>query len=572
MIKLSVRRPIAVSMGYVAVALLGVAAWRNIPVELMPDADLPRLQITSNWRGASPETMEAFVTAPLERTVQQVRGVEKITSRSEEEQGEGRTTIDVEFARNTDMDFARLELSEGLAAVERELPEAARSPQVSPYVPDEFQDQNKAFLSYTVTAPFTLEAVRAHVDDVILPEILQVDGVADVRVWGGRDRLLELEFDETELRSLGLTVNQIYTQVSSLEFVSEAGLVDDAGMERTLAIRQTAGSVDDIRNLVVLSSQGRHVRLDDIAIVRDTYEDPQGYYRIDGNPALAFQVYKEHGTNTVAAAGRVKARLVEIERLHPAGLRLILDEDESEDIETQLTDLRERAVVAAIVIFSVLLIFLQSFRSAAIIFATIAFSILIALNLIYFGGLTLNVLTLMGLAMGFGLIVDNAIVVLENIYRKRRGGESAKEAAFAGAKEVVLPILAATLTTLIVFIPFVYLQGELRVYYVPLAIVVGMSLLASLVVAFSFIPALAARALEKGIVVADELGGDHAQKDPFYVRLYAGMVGFTTRYPWVTVVSAVIAVYASWTLFDKYVNRGVVWGGVWGQQTYISIR
>ena len=134
---------------------------------------------------------------------------------------------------------------------------------------------------------------------------------------------------------------------------------------------------------------------------------------------------------------------------------MILDDDESEEIRTQLTDLRERAIVAALVIFCVLLLFLQSFRSAAIIFATIAFSILIALNLIYFGGYTLNVLTLMGLAMGFGLIVDNAIVVLENVYRRRRAGDDPEVAAFKGAREVVLPILAATLTTLIVFIPFV---------------------------------------------------------------------------------------------------------------------
>ena len=567
MIRLAVKRPVAVSMFYVAVALLGVVAWRNIPIELLPDTELPQLTVEAFWRGASPEATEAFLTAPLEAAIQQVRGVDKISSTSEEQQGQGVARITVEFERDVDMDFVRLELSERLAVLEDELPVGVVGPNVSPYVPREFEDQYRPFLEYTITAPFTLEAIRAHLDDIVGPEILQVEGVATIDIRGGRDRLLELEFDQDALRSLGLSPLTIRQRVLDLEQVREAGTVYDNGKLRNLAVRQRAGSVADIRNLVVLSDKGRLVRLSDVAVVRDTYEDYTSHYRIDGQPAIAFSVIKEHGTNTVEVADRVKARLAGIEHLNPAGARIFLDWDESEDIRAQLTDLRERAIVAALVIFAVLLLFLQSFRSAAIIFATIAFSILIALNLIYFGGLTLNVLTLMGLAMGFGLIVDNAIVVLENVYRKRRAGEAPEEAAVAGTREVVLPIMAATATTLIVFIPFVYLQGELRVYYVPLAIVVGMSLLASLLVAFSFIPSLAARILGS-VAVSSAL----VERDPVYVRAYGSMVGFTSRNPWITIAVAMGAFYGSWHLFDKYVNRGVLWGGLFGSSSYIDIR
>lgn len=567
MIKLAVKRPVAVSMFYVAVALLGVAAWRNIPIELLPDTELPQLTVEAFWRGASPEATEAFLTAPLEAAIQQVRGVDKISSTSEEQQGQGVARITVEFERDVDMDFVRLELSERLAVLEDELPVGVVGPNVSPYVPREFEDQYRPFLEYTITAPFTLEAIRAHLDDIVGPEILQVEGVATIDIRGGRDRLLELEFDQDALRSLGLSPQTIRQRVLDLEQVREAGAVYDNGKLRNLAVRQRVGSVADIRNLVVLSDKGRLVRLSDVAIVRDTYEDYRSHYRIDGQPAIAFSVIKEHGTNTVEVADRVKARLASIEHLNPVGARVFLDWDESEDIRAQLTDLRERAIVAALVIFAVLLLFLQSFRSAAIIFATIAFSILIALNLIYFGGLTLNVLTLMGLAMGFGLIVDNAIVVLENVYRKRRGGEAPEVAAVTGTREVVLPIMAATATTLIVFIPFVYLQGELRVYYVPLAIVVGMSLLASLLVAFSFIPSLAARILGNVAVSSASV-----ERDPVYVRAYGSMVGFTSRNPWITIAVAMGAFYGSWHLFDKYVNRGVLWGGLFGSDSYIDIR
>ena len=188
MIRLSLRRPVAVAMTYAAVALLGVASWRNIPIELLPDTRLPRLTINGDWRGASPETVEAFLTAPLEAAVQQVRGVEKIVSQSFEDQGTGRAQIEVEFQRDTDMDFARLDLSERIATLEETLPAGVGRVQVSQYVPQEFAEQNSPFLFYTFTGPFTLEALRRHLDDVIAPELSQLDGVSLVRVFGGRDR------------------------------------------------------------------------------------------------------------------------------------------------------------------------------------------------------------------------------------------------------------------------------------------------------------------------------------------------------------------------------------------------
>jgi HAE1 family hydrophobic/amphiphilic exporter-1 len=574
-IRLSIRRPVAVTMAYLAVALLGVAAWRNIPIELLPDTQLPQLHVTAQWRGASPEALEAFVTAPLEAAVQQVRGVEKITSTSSEQWGLARANITVEFTRGTDMDFARLDLSERLAAIDEDLPAEVPAPMIEPYVPEEFRQQQRAFLSYTLTGPYTLEALRALVDDDLVPDLLQVDGVAGVEASGGRERLVEISLDERKVNALGLEPGRVWQKIRELEYVSEAGVVEEGGLLRTIAIRHRTESAEQIRQAPLLIDRGRLVRVRDVATVHDTYEDPQSYYRIDGQPAVAFEVHKEVGVNTVQLADRVKARLAELEPAQPSGVRLILDEDESEAIKAQLTDLRYRALIAAGVIFVVLLVFLRSFRSAGIVFATIGFSVLIALNLIYFGGLTLNVLTLMGLAMGFGLIVDNAIVVLENIYRKVHEGEQAADgdataAAEAGARQVVLPILAATLTTIIVFIPFVYLQGELRVYYVPLAIVVGMSLLASLFVAFTFIPALAAKLFrsqgERGRYAAES-----SSRPPVYVRVYSTLLGVTLRFPIVTVLVALSVLAGSWHLFDKYVTRGVLWRSWWGQQTYIDV-
>ncbi|HEX2209771.1 MAG TPA: efflux RND transporter permease subunit [Longimicrobium sp.] len=565
MIRFSIHRPVAVGMLYAALALLGVASWLNVPVELLPETELPRLRITAQWPGASPEVTEAFLTSPIEAAVQQVRGVEKVTSTSQEERG----VIEVQFGREADMDFARLELSEQLAALDENLPEGALRPIVEPYVPEEFQEQSRPFLRYTLTGPFTTEALRTLLNDVVAPELRQVEGVADVQGYGGRDRVLEVALDEQRILALGLLPETVRQRVQALDDVREAGTVRRGGMVYTLAIRESAESAARIRRLPLLTDRGRIVRLQDVAVVRDTYEEPRAFYRIDGQPAVSFQVVKEIGTNVVEVADAARARLAAVEPRLPGGARLILDDDESEAVRTQLTDLRGRAASSALIVFVVLFFFLRSFRSAAIVFSSIAFAVLITLNLIYFGGLTLNVLTLMGLAMGFGLIIDNAVVVLENVFRHARTAPDAEAAAERGAREMVLPVLAATLTTIIVFIPFIYLQGELRLFYVPLAIVVGFTNLASLLVTFSFTPALAGRLLGSRVRRLKERA--RTERTPLYTRVYASLVGATLRHPWVAVAASVLALAGSGYLFDKYVTRGTVWRPWYEEDSYIRI-
>ncbi|MCI0435813.1 MAG: efflux RND transporter permease subunit, partial [Gemmatimonadetes bacterium] len=571
MIDQSIRRPVTVVMAYTTVAALGVLAWRNIPIELLPDTDLPQLTITAGWPGSSPEVVEAFLTSPIEAEVQQVRGVEKVTSTSTE----ANTSITVQFALETDMEFARMELSERLGALEDRLPVGSSPPSVTPYVPDDFEDQRSPLLTYMVTGPYTLETLREYLEDDVEPQLAQVEGVGYVEVLGGRRRVLEIELDEERIQALGLRPEAVNAAVRAMEIVREAGAVRTAsGLSRTLAIRERAENIGQIRQLPVLIDQGRIVRVGDVARLHDTYEEARGYYRIDGFPAAAVYIRKAPRVNAVATADRVKAAIALVEPHAPKGVRFILDEnsDQSTRIRAQLSDLRNRALISATIVLCVLLLFLRSFRAAIIVFSTVLFAELIALNFIYFGGLTLNVLTLMGLAMGFGLVVDNAIVVLENTYRLRKRGLSALEAARSGAREVVVPILGATGTTVVVMIPFVYLQGELRIYYVPLAIVVGLSLIASFFVAFTFIPALASRLLGKRgegtpapvvgesreqAAAASGSGSVATVQQIWIVRLYSGLVRTSLRHAWTTVVVAVLMLGGCYYLFNKYVSRGM---------------
>ena len=583
----SIRRPVAVAMGCLAVALMGASAWRNIPIELLPDTDLPRLNVTARWRGASPETVEAFLTSPIEAVVQQVRGVEKVISVSWENQGTGTSDVEVHFSRDTDMDFARLDLSERLSALEEELPPAVERVLVLPYIPPEFESRSRrGFLRYTYTGPYTLEALRADLDDRMVPDLSQIEGVALVQASGGRERLIEIELNEDRVSSLGLSPGAVGRRINDLDLVREAGAIRTGDQERSVTIQNRVARAEEIRGTVLLENRGSLVRVADVADVRDSYEEPRSYDRIGGRPAVSFVVIREIGANTVRVADAVKARVAQLEGASLAGTSMILDYDESEDIKEQLTDLRARALISAFVIFVVLLLFLRSFRSAGVVFMTIAFSVLISLNLIYFGGMTLNLLTLMGLAMGFGLIVDNAIVVLESVFRRWQAGRDPVSAATEGARQVVLPILTSTATTLIVFVPFVFLQGELRVFYVPLAIVVALTLVASLLVAFTFIPALAARVLpgvRRGTGARTAASpGEHAANQaagmpprrtpPLYARIYATVIGFTLRHAWLAVTVAVLAFGGSWYLFENHVTRGVLWGGgMGGLDTYVVI-
>lgn len=571
MIRGSIRRPVMVTMIYLVLTALGAVAWQKIPIELLPNTNLPRLTVNAVWSGASAEALEAFVTSPLEGEIQQIRGVETVNSRSN---ADGRAAVDVTFSRNTDMEFTRLELSERLAALARDrFPVGAQRPTITPYVPEALADQQTEFLRYRVTGPYQMEALIEHIEDVIQPAIQAVEGVSTVDIYGQSRRQIVLVMNEPKIAALGLTPATISQALRDIEFWREVGSVQEGDLVRTVVIRQRADSLIDLRKVILLSNGGRIIRVSDVAEVYDTFREPTRYDRIDGFPAVSFGVTREPRTNAVAIADRVKARVDSLQALHPQGVRLILQTDESKAIKTQLTDLRNRSLMSAAIIFVVLLLFLQSFRSAFIVFSTIAFSVLITLNLMYAVGYTLNVLSLMALAMGFGIVVDTAIVVLENIYRRWRLGESPEYAAEEGSREVVLAILAGTLTTIVVFIPFVYLQGELRIFYLPLAIIVGFSQVASLFVAFTFIPALAARLLRARSAERDLRSVDAVErKRPFYVRGYAGLLGVTLRFPWVSAMVVALMLGGSYYLFDKYVQRQMRWGNWAGQRSMVAVR
>ena len=577
MIDLAIRRPVATAAIYVALFALGVWSFSLIPVEDMPDVEFPRLTVTATWSGASPEALEAFVTAPLEAVIQQVGGVERVVSESSaDRRGTGSSArIDVEFERETRMEFARLALSERINSIRDELPEGV-SPDISPYVPQEFAEESEELLSFSLTGPYTFSRLGEIADEEIAAALRGLPGVSAVQVLGAERREIAIELDRGRLEALGLRPEMVRRRIQELSTPRAPGSVELDGRQLAISVRTRAIEVSDIEDMIVLTRPDGPVRVGDLGQVRDQTEDPYSFWRINGQPTITLGVHRQSGTNVIRVADRVKAEMAELAETLPTGAQIELRRDQSDTIREQITDLRLRAIAAALVIFLVLMLFLRSLGAVLVVFATIGFSVLIAVNFLYLGGFSLNLLTLAGLAWGFGLVVDNGIVVLENVERHRRGGASPAKAASRGARQVVLPVIAATMTTAIVLVPFLFLQGELRVYYLPLSYAVGFSIIASLFVAFTFVPALAARVTGMGGArrtppASRTAAPGFAGAEPFYIRGYRALLGFGLRHPALVALVCLGSLGGSWYLFDTHVSKGTRWSGFGGQDTYIRI-
>jgi multidrug efflux pump subunit AcrB len=315
MIRLSIRRPVAVAMLYIAVGLLGVSAWRNIPIDQVPDASFPRLTLSFNWAGASPETVEAFATAPIEAAVQQVKWVERITSQSRE----NGASITVEFAREADMNMVRLDLSERLAVVEESLPDGVGAVIIQPYLPREIQAQARApVLRYTFTGPFLLEALYAHLDRAVAPELIKVPGVDRVNLSGGRARLLEIELDPERVAALGLSLGRVSNAIRDLNLVREAGAVRQSDHEWTITLRNRPVDIADVRQADP-AHRRRHPHASTTWPPSGTPSRRPG--PTTGSMAARGQLRGDAGPGRQhrGLADRVKARIDELQALNPAG-------------------------------------------------------------------------------------------------------------------------------------------------------------------------------------------------------------------------------------------------------------
>jgi HAE1 family hydrophobic/amphiphilic exporter-1 len=465
------------------IVLLGAISLTRLPVDLMPEFAQPTISVSVNYSGVGPLEMEQLVTRPLEQAASATPGVEQVNSSS----SEGRSQVRMNFAWGTDMSEALDEVRSRIDRVSGRLPEDADPVQIFK------ADANaQPIINLAVEGDFDPVTLREIAQNELGPRLERAPGVAAVTVNGGLRRQIHVELSREKITALNLSVDRVVQILRQENQNTPLGEVSQGDATYLVRSQGEFSSLDDIRNIVVTIRDGVPLYLRDVAEVIDSTEDRRQFLQIDGRPAVRMFVNKQTGENTVAVATAIKEEVERINREVP-GIRMLVINDQSTFIERAIDNVQEHALIGGALVVLIIFAFLRDFRSTLIVSTSIPISVIGTFALLYFGGFTLNTMTFGGLALGIGMIVDAAIVVLENTHRHLHMGKDKMTAAIDGSEEVWSAILTATLTHIAVFIPLLFLSGTSSILFGQLSVVVMFSLVMSLFVAVTIVPVLCSR-------------------------------------------------------------------------------
>jgi HAE1 family hydrophobic/amphiphilic exporter-1 len=487
--RFAIQRPVMMAMISSIVILIGGISLSRLPVDLLPDISQPTVNVRVNYTGVGPLEMEELVIRPLEQQLSAVAGLEQMTSNA----NEGSASIQLNFVWGSDLNEAMNEIRTRIDRVRGRLPEDADPPQILKF------DSNSAPIMglalESTDGSLNRVALRELAENVLSQRIERVPGVAAVTVGGGLRRQIHVNLSREKITALDLSVDRVVNILKSENQNIPIGEVYQGDRALLLRSQGEFQNLEQISNLVVLTKNGVPVYVKDIADVEDSTEDIRSVLRINGRPGVRLQVTKQSGTNTVQIAVGVREEIERINREVP-GVRISLLDDSAKFIERSISAVQEHVMIGSILVVLIIFMFLRNFRSTLIVCTSIPISVIGTFALLYFGGLTLNTMTFGGLALGVGMIVDAAIVVLENSFRHmEHHGKDRMTASIDGSEEVWSAILASILTHIAVFVPLLFLEGISSVMFRQLSIVVVFSLLMSLFVAVTLVPVLCSRLL-----------------------------------------------------------------------------
>ena len=480
-IELSLRRRVTVAMAAIAVSLFGGVAFTRLPVNLLPDISYPSLTIETRFPGAAPSEVESLVTRPIEEAVGIVAGVQRLESVSRP----GLSQVTLEFGWERDMDFASLDVRQKLDLVT--LPRQVGKP-----ILQRFDPENDPVLRLYLTGTDDLFLLRYVGEEVLKKDLESTAGLAAVKVQGGYEEEILVQVDEGKISLLGLNIAQVREKLAQENINQAGGSLYEQEARYLVRSRNEFEDLDDILETTVFSEGARLVTLGDVATVERTHKKREVITRFAGEEAVELALYKEGDANTVGVARAIEQRLEKIREELPQGIEIAVGTDQSRFIRASIDEVLSNAIVGGAIAIVILLLFLKDLRSTLVIGISIPLSIVATFFLMYRTGTSLNIMSLGGLALGVGMLVDNAIVVLESIYKRRERGESPDDAAREGASEVGTAVVASTLTTVAVFLPVVFLEGIAAQLFRDQAVTVSFSLIASLAVSLTLIPMLVA--------------------------------------------------------------------------------
>ena len=512
------RRPVTVVVFFVALVIFGVISFRELPVDLLPDLSFPTLTIRTEYPGVAPADVETFVTTPIEDAVGIVSGLVDISSISRA----GLSDVIMEFAWGTDMDFAAIDVREQLAQLA--LPAAAEDPILLRFDPA-LDPIMRISVGSAEAGEVTLAdqaGLRLLAEQSIKQRLESIDGVAAAIVSGGVEEEIQINVDQSRAALLDVPLSQIANRLQRENVDVTGGSIADGAAEYIVRVLARFADLEEIGRIVVGEVGDVQVRLQDLAEVRSGYQEQSTITRTNRRPSVEVAIHKEAAANTVAVADAVRARLAEVEEelAGVVNVELRVVSDQSRFIEQSIRDVIQAAVLGGLLAIAVLYLFLRRLRSTVVVGLAIPISVVASFFLMFVGGVSLNIMSLGGLALGIGMLLDSSIVVLESIDRRLSAGADRGDAARAGGGEVGGAVVAATLTTLCVFIPVVFVSGIAGQLFVDPALTVTFSLVVSLAVALTLIPMASAAGLR---APESEPGPDRpaAAGEPLSVRMAA---------------------------------------------------
>ena len=480
MIRAAVNRPAVMWALAVAMLLAGSIAFTRLPLATRTAVELPRLNVNATWSGASPEVMEAYVTAPLEGAVQGVRGVKRVNSTSRD----GTSSLTVELEPQADVQMARLGILERLELLRKELPPGVTQPSVSNFVPEGLEEA--PLLSLIITGPYTPGALQRTLNERVKPRLSNVPGVAGVTSRGGTTFGVAVSYDAARLRQLGIAPERLSEAIASARVVAPLGTLTRGTQVKAVVLRDQPAALDSLARLPVVAPGGRRFMLGELALVR-AEEDARGqFFRINGRPAVALDVTRQPGADAIATAATLRREITTLGAQLPPGMKLTVASDESIALAEELQDLARRSGMAMFAVTVVLLLMLRPRRGVRAVMGTTAVAVAATALTLYLFGIPANLLTLAGLGMGVGILVQNAIVVVERLALAPDTPPSRAEVA----RRMAPAVLGSTLTTAVVLLPFLYLQGNTRAAFTPFALAFVIALGWSVFTALVMVPSV----------------------------------------------------------------------------------
>jgi HAE1 family hydrophobic/amphiphilic exporter-1 len=502
-VEMATRRRVTVGMVTLTFVLFGLIALSGLKVNLLPDLTYPTLTVRTEYEGAAPMEIENLISQPVEEAIGVVKNLRKIHSVSRT----GQSDVVLEFAWGTNMDQAGLDVRDKLDILE--LPLDAKKPVLLRFNPSTDPIMR---LSLSVAADgkgaaaneAELKQLRRFADDELKKRLEPTPGVAAVKVGGGLEDQIDVEIDQQRLQQVNLNVADVTKRLADENVNVSGGRIENGSQRYLVRTVNQFGNLDEMRNLLIKVDGGVPVRLKDVAEVRQGYKEREGIVRVDGHEAIELAVYKEGDANTVSVAGAVKKQLERLKTILPTNAKLDTIDDQSIFIQSSLDDVRNDAIIGGVLAVLIIFFFLADSWSTFIISLSLPVSLIATFFFMGQAGVSLNVMSLGGLALATGMVVDDSIVVLENIARLREQGMGIVEAAVKGAREVSMAVIASTLTTVAVFFPLVFVQGVAGQLFRDQALTVTFAMLISLVVAMTLIPMLASLRGRSPIAYKDE--------------------------------------------------------------------